>query len=153
MKSRLLLTVFIAAAIVACSFPRIRPPYLETIPQGNEVSLDQVQKLKLGMTRSQVRFALGSPLLTDVFHANRWDYTYSEAKNGQLQEKWTFSVYFNGDSLTNWEGWVMPVSRRASQVVAINSKTIVHVSASQMPSAPIPASSTASVAASAAAKP
>ena len=51
-------------------------PYKIDIQQGNVVTEEMVEKLKPGMSRSQVRFVLGTPLITDVFHADRWDYFY-----------------------------------------------------------------------------
>ncbi|POZ60903.1 outer membrane protein assembly factor BamE [Chromobacterium alticapitis] len=76
------------------------------VQQGNYVTADAVAKLKPGMTRSQVRFLLGTPLLTDAFHANRWDYKYSDAKGGKLDSNSDklLTVYFNGDTLERVEG-------------------------------------------------
>lgn len=51
-------------------------PYRIDVRQGNFVTQDMVAKLKPGMTREQVRFALGTPLVADIFHADRWDYVY-----------------------------------------------------------------------------
>ena len=51
-------------------------PYRIEIQQGNYVSQDMVAQLKPGMTKEQVRFVLGTPLVTDIFHADRWDYVY-----------------------------------------------------------------------------
>ncbi|SMC26270.1 Beta-barrel assembly machine subunit BamE [Andreprevotia lacus DSM 23236] len=83
-------------------------PYKLDIPQGNEVTADQVTLLKVGMTRTQARFVLGTPLLTDPFHANRWDYILSNAKGGKLIEKKTFTVFFEGDTVSRWEGETLP---------------------------------------------
>jgi len=51
-------------------------PYRIDVRQGNFVTQDMVARLKPGMSRDQVRFALGTPLVTDIFHADRWDYVY-----------------------------------------------------------------------------
>ena len=60
-------------------------PYKVDIQQGNFVSSEMLSKLKPGMTKEQVRFVLGTPLLTDMFHANRWDYLFRLQKpNGAL---------------------------------------------------------------------
>ena len=60
--------------------PQIVTPYRMDIQQGNFVTLDMVEKLQAGQTKEQVRFILGTPLLTDVFHVSRWDYVFRSAK-------------------------------------------------------------------------
>ncbi|MFO1289091.1 MAG: outer membrane protein assembly factor BamE [Nitrosomonas sp.] len=97
------LLLSIVSLSISCSYlPSL--PYKIDIQQGNVVTEDMVEKLRLGMTRSQVRFVLGSPLITDVFHINRWDYVYSLAPSGRLSEKRRLSVFFDGDLLTHIEG-------------------------------------------------
>ena len=58
---------------------------------------DAVAKLKPGLTRAQVRFIMGTPLVTDVFHANRWDYVYIDKKAGKLVAQRRVVVFFDGD--------------------------------------------------------
>ncbi len=97
------LLLSILSLSISCSYlPSL--PYKIDIQQGNVVTEDMVEKLRLGMTRSQVRFVLGSPLITDVFHINRWDYVYSLAPSGRLSEKRRLSIFFDGDLLTHIEG-------------------------------------------------
>lgn len=79
-------------------------PYKIDIQQGNIVTQEMVGKLKPGMTRSQVRFVLGSPLITDVFHNNRWDYFYYLAPRGTISERQKLTVIFDGDRLSHIEG-------------------------------------------------
>jgi len=80
MLSRLLLLTFPALLLAGCSnTPDITSrlsPYRIDVRQGNYVTQDMVAKLKPGMSRDQVRFALGTPLVADMFHADRWDYVY-----------------------------------------------------------------------------
>lgn|GEM_PF-2469056 len=83
-------------------------PYRVPVQQGNWVTQQQVGLLYQGMTREQVRFALGSPTLTNVLHANRWDYPYYfVSPNGQAELR-NFSVFFDGDFLVKWEGDTQP---------------------------------------------
>jgi outer membrane protein assembly factor BamE len=82
--------------------------YKLDINQGNYVTQDQVDKLKVGQTRQQVRLALGTPLLTDPFHANRWDYPYEFNRAGRTLEHRRLTVYFVDDKLARWEGDEMP---------------------------------------------
>lgn len=80
-------------------------PYRINIVQGNFVSSEAYSQLKPGMTRDQVRLLLGTPLLTDVFHANRWDYVfYFKRGNTSVVQERRLTVYFDGDQLTRWEG-------------------------------------------------
>jgi outer membrane protein assembly factor BamE len=104
----LILLLPIALMTSACSVANFLTPYKLDIPQGNEITADQVAKLKKGMTRSQVRFLLGTPLLNDPFHANRWDYLYSDARAGQLKEKKSFFLVFEGDTLVSFGGETLP---------------------------------------------
>ncbi|GHD68357.1 outer membrane protein assembly factor BamE [Jeongeupia chitinilytica] len=113
MQLRLIAPLVAAVMLSGCGVMNWLTPYKLDIPQGNEVTADLVGQLKPGMTRAQVRFLLGTPLLTDPFHANRWDYVYSDARGGTLETKKTFAVFFDGDSLTRWEGETLPEAVRA----------------------------------------
>ena len=96
--------VAIALVLGGCSwFPSIGVYKLD-INQGNYITQDQVDKLKVGMTPQQVRLALGTPLLADPFHASRWDYIYSFERQGRVLEQRQFTVYFVSDKVARWEG-------------------------------------------------
>jgi outer membrane protein assembly factor BamE len=73
--------------------------YKMDIRQGNFVTFDMREKLKLGMTKPQVRFVLGSPMINDVFHGDRWDYVYRLEHKGKEIEKQNLTLYFEGDNL------------------------------------------------------
>jgi outer membrane protein assembly factor BamE len=66
-----------------------------------------VAKLKPGMTKSQVRFIMGTPLITDAFHSNRWDYVYRNQKAGKLIEERKLALFFDRDVLARVEGDVV----------------------------------------------
>jgi outer membrane protein assembly factor BamE len=74
------------------------------IQQGNYVTQDMVDKLKPGMSRSQVRFALGTPLVTDLFHPDRWDYVYVNQRKGRVVAQRRIIVVFQDDKLLRVEG-------------------------------------------------
>jgi outer membrane protein assembly factor BamE len=78
------------------------------IQQGNIVAPETFAKLKTGMTKSDVRQLLGTPLLTDIFHANRWDYYFRYEKRGQLVEQNRFTVHFENEKLVRVEGGPTP---------------------------------------------
>ncbi len=84
--------------------------YKVDVNQGNYITQDMVEKLKVGQTRQQVKLYLGTPLLTDPFHADRWDYVYQYSRNGKVVENRNFTVYFADDKLARWEGDELPVS-------------------------------------------
>src|SRR5262249_12504878 len=72
------------------------------------VTQEMVEKLKPGMTPSQVRFILGTPLVVDAFHKDRWDYVYRFSKAGTLQESRRIVIVFKDDKLDRIEGDVVP---------------------------------------------
>jgi outer membrane protein assembly factor BamE len=84
--------------------------YKIDVNQGNYLSQDMVDKLKVGMTRPQVRTVLGTPLVTSAFRDNRWDYVYEFSKQGKVREHRQFTVYFVEEKLARWEGDEMPQS-------------------------------------------
>jgi outer membrane protein assembly factor BamE len=106
MKKILIATLLLAG----CSNIPILPmltPYKIDIQQGNYVTQDMIAKLKPGMSRSQVRFALGTPLVVDPFRNDRWDYVYMLLKGGEMVEQRTFTVLFNGDQMDRIVGDVV----------------------------------------------
>ncbi|HEY4372629.1 MAG TPA: outer membrane protein assembly factor BamE [Burkholderiales bacterium] len=83
--------------------PNVITPYRMDIQQGNFVTTDMVDKLQKGQTQQQVRFILGTPLLTDAFHAQRWDYVFRSSKGWNDPEQHRLTVYFDdGGKLDRW---------------------------------------------------
>ena len=83
-------------------------PYRMVIQQGNFISQEMVSQLKPGMTKEQVRFILGTPLVTDIFHAERWDYVFfRELANGKKEQR-NLSVVFENSKLARVLGDLMP---------------------------------------------
>jgi outer membrane protein assembly factor BamE len=76
-------------------------PHRIDIQQGNIIDQEQVNQLKTGMRKDQVQFILGTPMLMDMFHANRWDYIHTMKKGHAKMEKTRLSLYFTDDELTN----------------------------------------------------
>lgn len=82
-------------------------PYRIDIRQGNYITQDMVAQLKPGMSRDQVRFILGTPLVADIFHADRWDYIYSfKPGRGEVQLR-RFAVFFSENKLARVAGDVV----------------------------------------------
>ncbi|UOO81630.1 outer membrane protein assembly factor BamE [Uruburuella testudinis] len=92
--------------LAACSAERVShfPSYKLKVVQGNELDPRAVVALQPGMSRDQVQLLLGTPLLRDPFHANRWDYTFNTARNGILADQRTLTLYFDNDQLARAEG-------------------------------------------------
>ena len=82
--------------------------YKLEVVQGNFVSSEQVAALRAGMPKAQVKNILGTPLLTDIFHVDRWDYVFTIAKDGKAQPPRKLTLFFKGESLDRWEGDTMP---------------------------------------------
>ena len=101
------------ASLAACGLriPGITP-YKIDIQQGNFISQDMVAQLKPGMSKDQVRLTLGTPLLTDVFHADRWDYVYwREAPDGKRESR-RVAVFFADGKLARVDGDVVPAQQK-----------------------------------------
>ena len=97
--SRFARVVFLAIALSGCSsVPRIVNEYKIDVQQGNVLTQDMVSQLKPGLTKGQVRFILGTPVLMDMFHANRWDYVYRLQKGSDgVPEMRKFSTFFDAN--------------------------------------------------------
>jgi outer membrane protein assembly factor BamE len=96
------------AVLPACSPPQIFTPYRMDIQQGNYISQDMVSQLKLGMTKEQVRYVLGTPLVADIFHADRWDYVYYKDPRRGVKEGRKIAVVFENGKLARVLGDVVP---------------------------------------------
>jgi len=111
---RQFLTLLMVLVLAGCKqvpeLPSIIAPHKIDIQQGNVVSQAMVAKLKVGMTRAQVRFALGSPLIVDPFHDDRWDYVYTYQRQGKELQRRRLTVIFEGDRLLRVEGDVVPAA-------------------------------------------
>ena len=95
----------VAGLLSACSSFE---PYRITIVQGNVVTREQVAALKPGMSRLQVRDIMGTPLLTSVFRAERWDYVFTLQQQGRESQSRHVTVYFKGDALDRFEADPLP---------------------------------------------
>jgi outer membrane protein assembly factor BamE len=83
-------------------------PYRASVVQGNFVSREQVQALRSGMTRQQAREVLGTPLVTSLFHSDRWDYVFTLNRQGVPAQSHRLTLFFKGEVLDRFEGDTMP---------------------------------------------
>ena len=86
-------------------------PYRVEVVQGNVVTSEQAALVKPGMSRAQVRDILGSPLLTDVFHADRWDYVFTIRRQGAEPQQRNVVVLFDGEVLKRIDAPALPAER------------------------------------------
>ena len=96
MKSLLIYSLsLVILTLSACSKDKIPGVYRIDIQQGNQVTQEMLSKLEPGMTKSQVSFVMGTPMLIDVFHPNRWDYIYSFHPGNGSREQRRITLYFD----------------------------------------------------------
>ena len=108
-----LLTLAMVAGLSGCGFPQgvhrdSFKPYVPDVVQGNFVSREQRQYLRPGMTRAQVRDVLGTPLVTSLFHADRWDYAFSIRRQGVAPQQFRMTLHFSNDVLSSIESDELP---------------------------------------------
>ncbi|MHC6223921.1 outer membrane protein assembly factor BamE [Pseudomonas sp. X10] len=110
-------------ALAGCSFPGV---YKIDIQQGNVVTQDMIDQLRPGMTRRQVRFIMGNPLIQDTFNTNRWDYLYSLQPGGSQRQQERMSIFFNeSDQLVSLSGDFMPGVSRDQEILGGSGDTTV----------------------------
>ncbi len=82
--------------------------YKIDVQQGNVISQEQVDQLQPGMSRRQVRFIMGTPLMVDAFHQNRWTYMYTMQPGGKEREQEYLSLFFEENKLARLAGDYRP---------------------------------------------
>lgn len=103
---RTILLVSLALNLAACSWlPRV---HRLTIQQGNVISQEMIDKLKPGMTRRQVAFVMGEPVIRHPFNADRWDYVYTILVPDVGSQKLRMSLFFENDQLSYFAGDLAP---------------------------------------------
>ena len=108
--------------LTACSMPKLSMPSFKlprvhklTVQQGNVLSQEMIDKLKPGMTRSQVAYIMGEPIFRNSFNNSRWDYIYSIEIPGYFNEVIQVSLYFEQDLLAYFTGDFAPTSEQEAE--------------------------------------
>ncbi len=106
----LLAAVFASLILGGCSLKRPRLPRVHkiTVQQGNVITQDMVDKLKPGMSRSQVAFIMGEPVMRNSFNDDRWDYVYSIELPGVFSTTQVMSLFFVDEELAYFTGDLAP---------------------------------------------
>ncbi|MHB1529052.1 MAG: outer membrane protein assembly factor BamE [Acidiferrobacteraceae bacterium] len=82
--------------------------YQPNIQQGNIISARALHELRVGMTKDQVRYLLGTPPIRDAFFHDRWDYYYSFQKDGGKRVQQTLTLHFANGRLASMSGTIAP---------------------------------------------
>lgn len=106
-----------AISISACAIPRLQFPgvYKVDIQQGNIITQEMIDQLRPGMTKRQVIFVMGTPLVRDPFNQDRWDYIYSYQPGGGIRGQEGVTMYFENDLLTHFTGDFKPTEESTAE--------------------------------------
>jgi len=120
---RILSAGLVLATLAGCESvrgwaPNFIQPYRPDVPQGNVVTQEMVEQLRPGMSREQVRFLLGTPMLASMFHQDRWDYVYylKRGKGAEMQSR-KLVVYFKDNRLERFDADTMPPETQADNLI------------------------------------
>jgi outer membrane protein assembly factor BamE len=135
-----LLPLLLMSATTACSTAHwdttMLTPYRVEVRQGNYISQDMVAQLKPGLTRDQVRFILGTPLITDMFHADRWDYVYRmQPGHGEVEQR-HLAVFFSDGKLARLSGDVTAEAAAGAEAASKPSTRVIDIPAEGVQPAP-----------------
>ena len=103
--------------ITGCSMPKLASfpsVYRINIQQGNVITQKMVDQLKPGMTKRQVQYVMGTALIKDTFHQDRWDYVHSFQPGGQVRRQENMTLYFDNGLLSHFEGDYAPSNAKAN---------------------------------------
>ena len=114
--SPVIASLLIASLLAGCSLkvPKLGLPRVHkiTVQQGNLITQDMIDKLKPGMSRSQVAYIMGEPIFRNAFDDSRWDYIYTVEAPGRYEDERRLSLYFDGDALAYFTGDFAPSSEQ-----------------------------------------
>src|SRR6056297_2914547 len=111
---RALLLSLLLMSMTACGVIGFPGVYKINVEQGNIITQEDVDRLEEGMTRRQVRFILGTPLIEDTLNRDRWDYHYELKRGEKVLSQREFTVFFDGDRLKSVSGDYQPAWARDS---------------------------------------
>ena len=106
--SRIFLIIILGAALTGCSTLRFPGVHRINVQQGNVITQQMIDKLRPGMTKSQVRFVLGNAVINDSLDVDRWDYIYTLSIAGGDQIRTKLSVYYVDERLSYFVGDFVP---------------------------------------------
>lgn len=119
MQFRFLTILLSFLFISACSIPQV---YKLTVQQGNIVTQDMVDNLKEGMTKRQVAYVMGTPLIKSPYQQDRWDYIYTLERRDEIVKNYQITVFFADDLYTHYEGEVPQEAKPEKQQEVLEEK-------------------------------
>ena len=126
MKKLLIIIACIASlSLTGCSKPGYHLVHKIDIQQGNVVTQEELNQLKPGMTRRQVQYIMGSPMIADVFHQDRWDYIYLLQPGYGEPSSEHVTLYFEADALQRIEGSMYPQDISTDAPAPVRQVTVV----------------------------
>ncbi|MFT7234620.1 MAG: outer membrane protein assembly factor BamE [Methylophagaceae bacterium] len=130
MKTVLLYTFsFLVLFITGCAKDKIPGVYRIDIQQGNDITQEMINQLKSGMSKNQVAYVMGTPLVIDTFHPDRWDYIYSYHPGNGKREQRRITVYFKNETLNYLDGDTRIIARaETSETAKADSNVVVPLS-------------------------
>jgi outer membrane protein assembly factor BamE len=119
MQFRILTILLSFIFISACSIPKV---YKLTVQQGNIVTQDMIDALEPGMTKRQVAYVMGTPLIQSPYQQDRWDYLYTLERRDKVVKQYQVTTFFEGDIYTHYEGEVPQEEKPESQQEVLEDK-------------------------------
>lgn len=119
MHFRILTVLLSFIFISACSIPQV---YKLTVQQGNIVTQDMLDELKVGMTKRQVAYVMGTPLIRSPYQQERWDYIYTLERRDKVVKDYQVTVFFKDDIYTHFEGEVPQEEKPEKQQEVLEEK-------------------------------
>jgi outer membrane protein assembly factor BamE len=107
-SKRLAIALVLTLGLAGCSYFQFPGVHKVRVQQGNIITQDMVDQLRPGMSKSQVRFIMGTPLIADTFHQDRWDYFYSLDKGDDDEVRERVTVFFDNDKVSGLQGDYLP---------------------------------------------
>ncbi len=124
-KILIIITCFASLCLGACSITDWSLVHRIDVQQGNVITQDVINRLEPGMTRRQVQFVAGSPMVADVFHQDRWDYLYHLKTGTGKVTREHVSLYFEDDALVSISGTLHPQEETGQKETAVERVTLV----------------------------
>ena len=121
---RTALCIACAALLIGCAMPKPKMPKISfkmprvhkiTVQQGNVITQEMIDRLKPGMTREQVAFVMGEPVVRNTFNQDRWDYIYTIEAPGRFTDEKRVTLHFENDLLSSFTGDYAPSSAQHSE--------------------------------------
>jgi len=109
-STTVIVSLLTVALLAGCGWPRV---HKVVVQQGNVITQEMIDKLKPGMTRTQVAYIMGEPVVRNTFNDNRrWDYVYSLENPGRYELNSTVSLFFDNERLSHFVGDLAPTSAK-----------------------------------------